>query len=288
MFDKIQHFFDTVNQKGGVVLVILVVCVAAYFLITKKSGNKYRKQLFGTRKIEEQGTDIPLDGDLLPAYFILENQERIFPGSGNLLHAYFVRWILEGRIEIRESVPDQPYTVYIFPEKGTPEGEYEKWEFKDLKKAADPDLMLTRYKCYKWGQDEHVAHCDRKEQQILWFEKHHFVQKEKLVNVILTPEGAAEARKVVALENYLNALIAGTATVEPDPDRIAYYIQFAILCDKWKDFKIVLPKYKDACARLAELLKCSPDKVVNTIEDACLTIEQIDEGDYDANDSERD
>lgn len=278
MFGKIQQLLDTINQKGGVVLIVLVVCVIAYFLIAKKRGYKYRKQLFGTRRIVKQGTDIPLEGDLLPAYYILNNQERVFPGSSNLLSVFFVRWIVEGRIQVLEDVPKEPYPVYLFPEKEEPTDDYEKWEFRELKKAAGTDLMLTRYKCYLCGQEEHVAHCDLDQEILIWFESHNYIKKRKLFNLVLNPEGAAEARKVVELENYLKALIAGTASVAPDPDKVAYYVQFSILYGKWPDFKEFLMRNPDCCTRLSERLHCRPDQVADTIDSALLTIEEIDEG----------
>lgn len=74
----------------------------------------------------------------------------------------------------------------------------------------------------------------------------------------------------------------------PDPGKIAYYVQFTILWGKWKQFKEILPQYPGALARLAETLKCSPDKAVEVIDTALLTLYAIEEGADYAFDAESD
>lgn len=275
MFEKLDHV-------GAIILLALFICVPAYLIVSKRLGFKYRKQVFGTRKITGQSPDIPLEGSLLAAFFVLSNKERVFPNYHypELTSALFLHWILDGRIRVCESAPGQPYPVYIFPEKDVPDNEMEKQLFRNFKKAAGSDRVLTRYEAYKLGRN-HVEKFHRDmftEHMNLWLEDHDYIRKRTLFNVFLTREGAMEARKVVELENYLGAVMAGTAAGIPDVEKVPYYVQFIWLDKKWPQFRKVLEEKPELCAGLAGLLGCSADKVVSTLDDVKRTADALWEG----------
>ena len=273
---------ERLDRAGAFILLALFICVPAYFLLAKKLGFKYRKQLFGTRKIDGKSSAIPMEGDLIPAFFVLSNQERV--GADIRYHeltiAFFFHWIFEGRVKIASSVPGEAFPGYLFPEKGSPDNEVEKKLFNGIRKGAGSDLILTRYEAYKWGRKHfELFHKEMFTEQVyLWLEKHNYIEKYTKFNVFLNPEGAAEARKVVELENYLNALTAGEAVEMPDPEKVSYYIEFAVLMRRLPEFLNVLEEHPDSCTRVAEILGCDKNSVVSTLKEASVTIGRIIEG----------
>ena len=74
-----------------------------YVIIELIRGRKYRKSLFGERKITGWFRDAPLDGDLLSAAYVLKHGNR-FGGTvnvSNLIGAFFLRWIMNSIVTLQ-------------------------------------------------------------------------------------------------------------------------------------------------------------------------------------------
>ena len=152
--------------------------------------------------------------------------------------------------------------------------------FNGIRKGAGPDLTLTRHEAYKWGsKHSEWFHKEMFDEQVrLWLEKRNYVAKQTQINVYLNPEGAEQARKVVELENYLDALMAGRAVTVPDSDKVPYYLEFSILIKRFPEFLSILEKHPDSCNALAERLGCSKEGVIPALKEARLTFDALLEG----------
>lgn len=82
---------------GAGVLALILWILGAF-----ATGNIYRKKLFGTRKIEGWRRDVPLDGNLFAAYYVMDGSRRFYLDgekySRGLMGAIFLKWMLEGKV----------------------------------------------------------------------------------------------------------------------------------------------------------------------------------------------
>ena len=82
---------------GAGVLALILWILGAF-----ATGNIYRKKLFGTRKIEGWCRDVPLNGNLFAAYYVMDGSRRFYLDgekySRGLMGAIFLKWMLEGKV----------------------------------------------------------------------------------------------------------------------------------------------------------------------------------------------
>ena len=80
---------------GAGVLALILWILGAF-----ATGNIYRKKLFGTRKIVGWCRDVPLNGNLFAAYYVMDGSRRFYLDgekySRGLMGAIFLKWMLEG------------------------------------------------------------------------------------------------------------------------------------------------------------------------------------------------
>ena len=81
-------------------LFFVPICIGIWALIASALGYKWKKSLFGKTKITGWYRDVPLDGNLLAAYYVLEKGKRFTTRSSSqsLIGALFLRWILDGKV----------------------------------------------------------------------------------------------------------------------------------------------------------------------------------------------
>lgn len=270
MFKSLTSFLEAL-------FLILVVGCLLYAGVARLLGCKYRKHFFGTRKINGQGTEIPLEGNLFAVNTILKDQIVFSPEnrSRSLSLALFLRWIQEGKVQVKE--PDEaskgkPH--FYFPENAAFGDPVEKkWYGYFLEAAGEDRDLLARELAY-WaghveGNSDKVAGEDFVEQGKTWMENHNYIEKVTPWNIHLNETGQKDARRVVELENYLKALMEGKATAEPDSGKVPFYLQLATILGKENEFLAVLKeKYPAQHAALAACMGCS-DKQLNPIVAYC-------------------
>ena len=97
----------------------------------------YSKSLFGTRKIDERTKDIPLEGNLVAATYIL-TYEKTFATpdfSKSLPAAYLVRWYNEGKVRFEDG-------RLVFADMPAPKGKAEKNYYDLFTQAAGDDHVI--------------------------------------------------------------------------------------------------------------------------------------------------
>lgn len=259
MFKSFTAFLETL-------FLIIIVGGLIYAGVARLLGCKYRKQFFGTRKIDNQGTAIPLDGNLFAVNTILKDQVVLSPEyhSRSLTVALFLRWIQEGKVQVKEpGEASEGKLHFFFPENVTVDDPVEKqWYGYFLEAAGDDRDLLDRELAYWAGyvgnNHEKVAGEDFIEQGKRWLEKHKYIEKVTPWNIHLNEAGQKDARRVVELENYLKALMEGKAIAEPDNDKVSFYLQLAAILGKENEFLTALQEnYSTQHAALAACMGCS-------------------------------
>ena len=86
------------------VVLILILAGAAYLAFRFLTGQKYKKSLFGTQKINEISKEIPLKGNVFANWWVVEHglflSFRSKKNELNLYTAFILKWILEGKINV--------------------------------------------------------------------------------------------------------------------------------------------------------------------------------------------
>ena len=240
---------DKLNTLGAYVLIVLIAGTFFYFIIAHQLGFKYAKKLFGTRRIKEQSQEIPLEGNLFAAYYVRTNQPRIVDLHihDQLPAAFLYRWYSEGKLKLVQQKPAFETVNYLSIQKDAvirnPE---ENSLYQKFCEASREDGLLDFDKVYNWSYshpgDLYGFKPEEKGQE--WFKKHGMIEsvnpKAKLTNVgalirPLTPAGAAKARGLIELQNFLQAQAEGKPCDPLDTSRInelLCYGQFFGIADK--------------------------------------------------------
>ena len=217
---------ETLTKIGSILLIAFLIVFSIYQVIKHKSGAKYNKSLFRTRKIDERTVDIPLEGSITAATYILTYETTWSTPSFDFPKIYLLKWFAEGRTELRDG-------LIAFNDKPAPKDSLEKDDYKIFMNACGEDLVIHEerdvYRAYyEYSLKEHKGDTPL-DIQLKWFKKHGYIEKEKLIVPLLTETGAAEARKLISLRNYLQDVAAGTEKITRNNPRLKEYMEYAQL-----------------------------------------------------------
>ena len=85
----------------GYILLGAIVLFLLWMLFAEITGQKYKKKLFGTRRIPGTSSRIPLGGNVFGFYYVLREGLRFTINNRKLnqrlIGAFFLKWMLEGR-----------------------------------------------------------------------------------------------------------------------------------------------------------------------------------------------
>ena len=170
-------------------------------------GYKYKKSMFGKTKITEWWRDVPMEGNLFAASYVLDDGWRFPSGqssSKELIGALFLRWILEGKVKVQ---PDPQHSKRVnldFSQDPDIQDDVERSLYNMARSASGSNLLLESGEFEKWSEQNF-------KQMTAWptrakahgkgwmFEKHYFA-KGNTTN----EDGAREAGHVIEFKNFLN------------------------------------------------------------------------------------
>lgn len=135
---------------GAGILALLVWILGAF-----ATGNKYRKKLFGTRKIEGWRRDIPLGGNLLAAFYVMDGSRRFYLDGNkyhrNLMGAIFLKWMLEGKASVHKGWSKRNVKLALRRDVEI-ENPVEAELYEMCMAAAGRDLILTPREFKRWSR----------------------------------------------------------------------------------------------------------------------------------------
>ena len=78
-----------------------------WYVFSLLTGQKYKKRLFGTRRITLYSSDVPVGGNVFGAYYCLREGQRfgVFKRQldQRLIASFFMKWILEGKATVHST-----------------------------------------------------------------------------------------------------------------------------------------------------------------------------------------
>ena len=135
---------------GAGVLALILWILGAF-----ATGNVYRKKLFGTRKIEGWCRDVPLDGNLFAAFYVMDGSRRFYLNGDkynkNLMGAIFLKWMLEGKASVHQGWTKRNVKLALRPDVEI-ENPVEAELYEMCMAAAGRDLILTPREFKRWSR----------------------------------------------------------------------------------------------------------------------------------------
>ena len=183
-----------------------ILFLSLYIAIASLLGYKYKKSFFGKSKITEWYRDVPVEGDLFAAYYVLSKGARFSmqAPSDQLIGAFFLRWILDGRIRVQPDPQSDKRVNLVFPDElnmGTYGPEQSLFEY--ARSASGGNLILEKKEFERWSEKNYKKVMAWPEKALSrgkqWFENHGYLEKGNRT----TPEGAVQACHVIEFRNFL-------------------------------------------------------------------------------------
>ena len=186
--------------------VLLPILFLLYAGIASALGYKYKKSFYGKTKIMEWYRDIPVEGDLFAAYYVLEAGKRFASSTkvNNLVGALFLRWILNKDVKVVADPQSAKRVNLSFQEDSSFSDDVEDALYHYARAASGENLVLEKNEFENWSKKNYTkmtAWPDRaKARGKSWFQTRHYFRQ----GTATTEEGAREACHVIEFKNFLN------------------------------------------------------------------------------------
>ena len=242
-----------------VFLFVFGIGVVLWIAIASARGYKWKPSLFGKKKVDGWYRDVPLEGDLLASYYLLAKGNRfgMAPPANNLIGALFLRWILEGKLQVQpDPTSEKRVNLYFKAENGS-EDDVENDVFLWARTASGDNLLLEKGEFEKWSTKNYkkiTAWPERASARgKTWFRKKGYFKSEG----ICTEEGTIQACHLLEFQNFLKDFTLIGERTAPEVGLWKDYLVFAQLfgiADKVaKQFKKLYPAAFEELAQQAGL-----------------------------------
>lgn len=235
---------------GGIVLLVVGFMVYA---ILDGAGITSRKPVYGIVRVKDWGRDIPFNGDLLAANYILCKAYPFWKTwNPHIVSAMLLRMIQNGTIRIRY-LPGEKQPKLSFATEMPPESEFtddlEYRLYKIVRAASGKDLTLQPDEFSKWANSSHI----NGERLSKWMEatkrygEKYFDRNGAVLKQKFTRRGQQMARTVPRFKNYLSDFSLINERQAKEVALWNVYLTFASLygiADRVsKEFESLYPEY---------------------------------------------
>ena len=215
---KKMTFWDVLKSVGAFILFLIIfllspsgwmvlgILAMAYLAFTYYVlGQKYKKSIYGQRKIAGWYRDIPLDGSLPAAFYALSKGDRMDSSryANNLIGAYFLKWVMDGHVTVLPDERKKNHVNLSFEKEMHFTDAVENDLYRMVREASGSNLILEAGELEKWSKKsfKKISNLPGREQTrgLKWFQDRHLMVSDGHCN----PEGQAAARQLVQFKNYL-------------------------------------------------------------------------------------
>ena len=184
-------------------LLYLLIHLFTYYVL----GWKYEKEVFGVRRIKGWYRDVPLKGNVPAAYFALSTGDRMSDLgkdiSKRLIGAYFLRWVMDGHVEVLPDPDKQDRVNLSFQQKKTFSEAVENDLYAMVREASGENLILEAGELEKWSRKSFTRISNLPERArtlgLKWFQDRNYVVRGSR----LKKEGQEQARHLIEFKNFL-------------------------------------------------------------------------------------
>ncbi len=190
---------------GWIVLALIIYLIFAFNYHVL--GWKYDKKIFGTRKIKGWYRDVPLKGSIPAGYYVLSKgdakNEWGKDCSNHLIGAYFLKWVLDGVVEVLPDPENKKRVNLSFKQQTSFKEVLENDLYTMVREASGKNLILEADELEKWSKKSYKRMSDVPSRALTigrkWFEDRHYTEKSNRLN----QEGQEQARHMIEFKNFL-------------------------------------------------------------------------------------
>ena len=262
------------DDGGGWFLALFGLCFVGglfglvWMLIASARGYKWKTSLFGKKKITEWYRDIPLEGNLLAAQFLLAKGKRfeISAPANNLIGALFLRWIMDGQLEVRPDPGSSKRVNLEFKAQSVSEDDVIEDLFQMARAAAGSNNLLEKNEFEKWSTKNYKKLTAWPDRAVArgksWFRDKGYFKTDG----VCTEEGATQACHLIEFQNFLKDFTLSGERGAPEVGLWKDYLVFAQLfgiADKVaKQFQKLYPA---AFEQLSQQAGMDPTSLIYTV-----------------------
>lgn len=259
--DRALEGSDYVDDEGSLFIYAILLLffgglvILIYAIVASAMGYKYRKSIYGKRKITGWYREAPFGGFIPAAFYINRKGARFFGNdSSSIIGVYFLRWILDGTVKVIPDAGGSKKKLNLDFRNDPPEFDDEagKMLYEIAREAAGANGILETKELEKWGL-KHDKRFTKLPDTISnigfgWLAgKGYVAGPEKC-----TERGQAEACHVMEFKNFLKDFTLskerGAEEVILWKDCLVYAQLFGIADKVAKQFKDLYPKEFGALA----------------------------------------
>ena len=197
---------DTWAMLGYALLFIGGIFLLLFMAIAKLLGYKYRKSLFGKRKIDGWYREAPVEGNLMAACFVLARAPRFsttIPPTSQMIGALFLRWVMDGKLAVEPDPKSDSRVLLRFVADTASDDSVEEDLFQMAREASGDNLVLEKGEFERWSRQNYTKMTGWPERAVRrgqsWFNAKGYFLKGRTTN----QEGALEACHVIEFRNFL-------------------------------------------------------------------------------------
>ena len=264
----VKKIFKTLFEIAvGVAIPVVALIILPALLIMgwrKLTGRRYKKSVFGKKRITGFTRELPLDGKLYATYSILKEGDHLNGGDSlfaHLMGAYFLRWIHKGLV-VCEKDPEKEDRMNLRFTQATPDGlqtsdELEQKYYKAARIAAGDNLILAADEFSQWSKAN-------------WATVNAWPEEARIAGRHIWEPLPMEARqKVVEFKNFLNDFTISGEREAPEVTLWQEYLVFAQLfgiADKvTKNLEKLYPKIYQEYVSQAHLSSVDTRAVLHSV-----------------------
>ena len=191
--------------------IFMLVCfllgfgLIAWVLIASALGYKWSARLFGRKKIDGYFRDIPLDGNLFAAEYLLVKGPRFIVNAPaqNIIGALFLRWILNGAVKVEPDPSSSKRINLSFVADSVSSDDVEEDLYQFARAASGSNLLLEKNEFERWSTKNYKKMTAWPDRAVArgktWFKNKGYFQRDG----VCTLDGAKEACHVIEFKNFL-------------------------------------------------------------------------------------
>ncbi len=228
-----------------------------YIVIASALGYKWKKSLFGCTKIDGWYRDIPLEGNLFAAEYLLVKGKRfeVSAPAQNIIGAFFLRWVMNGQLKVEPDPNSSKRVNLSFLVDTVSSDDVEEDLFQMARSASGENLVLEKGEFEKWSTKNYKKITAWPDRAVArgksWFRGKGYFSADG----VCTEEGAVQACHVVEFRNFLKEFTLSdqreAIEVKLWKDYLVYAQLFGIADKVAKQFKKLYPAEFDQLAREA-------------------------------------
>ena len=265
------------SASPKVILLLLALLGGGGFLgVNYAKGDKYKKKLFGTRKIDGWWRDTPVGGNLFWAFYVLEHSMRFdmlsSSSAQNLFSAFFLKWVLEQKMTPMQD-PRHPkrYNLAMRTDVGF-EDRTEMALYEMALAAAGDNLILESKEFERWSK-RNFGEIEAWPRRADTRGRRYLISKGLMTEKNAgTEKGYEEMKHVIQYKKFLKDFTINNERTVPEVHLWSDYLIFSALYGIADKVTEQLKKlYPVDFAKYAEQLNMDQDRLLYSLA-ACRTI----------------